>query len=268
MDLLFQSKRAWLLSFLIFVGLDAVIYYFGFNIDWLNTICLMMGAMLVGMAVFFIFISIFRWTAWTRRIVTVLYIGAIAYGWINGYISRWYVIIPTGLVMFLFMMWNLGGVKNCIIASPYKSALARLGARMNAEYNDYSSGVDRYNNRNGFGIFTKVRKKRRPNLMWYSFNSTGLDMFALEDAFLGVSTADWESKIGKLNSKIGKLMDKNDAIYADETISEERSVFKDIRNQNRELGIYDPNHDLIMNNLDDKKKTGIKKQKKILKKWL
>ena len=63
-------------------------------------------------------------------------------------------------------------------------------------------------------------------------------------------------------------MDKNDAIYADETISEERSVFKDIRNQNRELGIYDPNHDLIMNNLDDKKKTGIKKQKKILKKGL
>lgn len=220
------------------------------------------------MTIFFILISIFKWTVWIRRIVTVLYIGATIYGWINGYISRWYVIIPTGLVMIIFMLWNLGGVKNCIIASSYKSALVKLGARLNAEYNDYSSGVDRYNTRNGFGFFTKVRKKRRPNLMWYSFNSTGLDMFVIEDALLGVSTADWESKIEKLNSKIGKLMDKNDAICADETISEERSVFKNIRNQNRELGIYDPSHDLIINNLDEKKKTGIKKQKKILKKWL
>lgn len=266
MDLLFESKRAWLLSYSICVCLTITIYKFWYDKDWLKTICLMMGAMLVGIALFFIPIVLFKWTTWVRRILIVLYIGATAYGWINDYINRWYVIIPSFLVMSFFMLWNLGGVKNCIIASPYRSEIENLAYRVNDEYDKYSSGVDRYNSRNGFGFFTKVRKKRRVNLIWYSFDSSGVSMFALEDAVFGVNTADWKFKVQKLNEKIDKISDKNAAIYADESISDECRRFSDLKKRSREMGNYNPDDDEISIELDNRKKKGIKTQKKVLKK--
>lgn len=263
MDLLFESKRAWLLPYSIFCCLTIAIYQFWYDKDWLKTIGLMMGAMLIGMALFFILIVLFRWTTWIRRILIVLYIGATVYGWINNYIKWWYVIIPSFLIMCFFMVWNLGGVKN---SSPYRKKLKNLGSRVNSEYDNYSSGVDSYNSRNGFGFFTKVRKKRKVNLAWYGFNSSGINMFALEDALFGVSTSDWESKVGKLNKKIGRISDENDAIFADETISDECRRFNDIKKTNREMEYYNPDHDKISAELDRQKKKGIKAQKKVLKK--
>lgn len=203
---------------------------------------------------------------WVRRILVVMYIGATVYGWINNYIKRWYVIIPSFLIMSFFMMWNLGGVKNCIIASAYRAKLNNLISRVNSEYDKYSSGVDRYNARNGLGFFNKVRKKRKVNLAWYGFNSSGINMFALEDAVFGVSTSVWKTKVGKLNKKISRISDKNDAIFADETISDERRRFNDVKKMNREMGYYNPDYDKISVELDSQKKKGIKAQKKILKK--
>ena len=225
-----------------------------------------MGTMLSGMVFCFILMVLFRWITWVRRILVVMYIGATVYGWINNYIKRWYVIIPSFLIMSFFMMWNLGGVKNCIIASAYRAKLNNLISRVNSEYDKYSSGVDRYNARNGLGFFNKVRKKRKVNLAWYGFNSLGINMFALEDAVFGVSTSVWKTKVGKLNKKISRISDKNDAIFADETISDERRRFNDVKKMNREMGYYNPDYDKISVELDSQKKKGIKAQKKILKK--
>lgn len=161
MDLLFESKRAWLLPYCIFCCLAIAISQFWYDKDWLRTICLMMGTMLSGMVFCFILMVLFRWITWVRRILVVMYIGATVYGWINNYIKRWYVIIPSFLIMSFFMMWNLGGVKNCIIASAYRAKLNNLISRVNSEYDKYSSGVDRYNARNGLGFFNKVRKKEK-----------------------------------------------------------------------------------------------------------
>ena len=266
MDLLFESKRAWLLPYCIFCCLAIAISQFWYDKDWLRTICLMMGTMLSGMVFCFILMVLFRWITWVRRILVVMYIGATVYGWINNYIKRWYVIIPSFLIMSFFMMWNLGGVKNCIIASAYRAKLNNLISRVNSEYDKYSSGVDRYNARNGLGFFNKVRKKRKVNLAWYGFNSSGINMFALEDAVFGVSTSVWKTKVGKLNKKISRISDKNDAIFADETISDERRRFNDVKKMNGEMGYYNPDYDKISVELDSQKKKGIKAQKKILKK--
>ena len=91
-------------------------------------------------------------------------------------------------------------------------------------------------------------------------------MFALVDAVFGVSTSVWEAKVGKLNKKISRISDKNDAIFADETISDERRRFNDVKKMNREMGYYNPDYDKISVELDSQKKKGIKAQKKILKK--
>ena len=60
---------------------------------------MMMGTMLSGMVFCFILMVLFRWITWVRRILVVMYIGATVYGWINNYIKRWYVIIPSFLIM-------------------------------------------------------------------------------------------------------------------------------------------------------------------------
>lgn len=95
---------------------------------------------------------------------------------------------------------------------------------------------------------------------------TIINMFALEDAVFGVSTSVWKTKVGKLNKKISRISDKNDAIFADETISDERRRFNDVKKMNREMGYYNPDYDKISVELDSQKKKGIKAQKKILKK--
>lgn len=56
------------------------------------------------------------------------------------------------------------------------------------------------------------------------------------------------------------------AIFADETISDERRRFNDVKKMNREMGYYNPDYDKISVELDSQKKKGIKAQKKILKK--
>lgn len=264
LDLLFESKRAWLLPFVLLLGITITIYFKWFEKDWMKTICLMMGTMLLGMTMFFLFIILFRWTTRGRRILLILYTIFTIYCWINGYIGHWYVVIPSFLTMVFFMIWNLGGVENCVKASPYKKKLSDLCEVINLEYDDYSEGVDRYNSRNGLGFFSKVRKKRKVNTAWYNFNSSGLDMFTLEYALFGVSTLGWEKNIEMLYRKISRISEKKDAIYADEIISDEYERISNIKRKNLEIGYVDKKNDIILAELNDKKKSGIKKQKKIL----
>lgn len=265
MELLLESKRKWLFSFLFFGGIDTFLLLFQHDINWLKTISLMIGIMLILMVMFFLIIILFKRIYWVRFLLFVSYTIIIIYAWIMNYINYWYVIIPVYFIMSLFMIWNLGGVRNCIIAAPYQRKIYELVFKINKDYKSYSSLVDEYNNANGFSFFSKVRKKREPNLNKYGIDLSGLSMFKMEYAIYGIKTDLWERDIIKLNEKIGNIEDKIRVMNNDKIISNERNRLENLGEKSKQIGYDNQEHKIIMEKLNMKKKKGIKLQKKVLK---
>ena len=74
----------------------------------------------VLMLIFFLLVIIFKWSNWCRTILMLFYLGGTIYLGINHYITKWYIIVLLSLVLAFYMLWNIGGIKNCIIANKYK----------------------------------------------------------------------------------------------------------------------------------------------------
>ena len=148
----------------------------------------------------------------------------IAYSWCNEVIGMWYIIIPSFILFEFYMIWNLGGVINCIIANPYKQRLERKSGDLKILYEEYTEGLQIFNRRNGLGFFTKVRGKKRPNLNGFKFDSNGVEMFFLENAIFGVDISKWERKEKKAEKKLKSVMDKNKALEVNSSLHEEKDI--------------------------------------------
>ena len=270
MKLLLESKRMWLLSYVICTSIPMVLYCF----SWDNLITKTIGIMFIEiqaiMFVFFLLILIFKWKAYCRTVATLIYLGLTIYEGINDNLVKWYIIIPVFLVTEVYMLWNLGGVVNCVIASSYRERLnskVREGIDL---YDLYSKDLEKYNERNELGFFTKVKKKREPIWEILDFNYTALQMFYFEYAFVGINELVLYIKERKLNEINRKLYDKNNALHSNLSIHEEKDSINKIVNKAKLGGLEDLNFDYAgaKENLEIMRKKNIKKEKHILRRRL
>lgn len=194
MGLLLESKRMWLLSYMICVAFSVALYCFLWDYPIARTVGIMFFTIQSIMFVFFWLIIFFRWKSYCRTVVTIIYLGMTIYEGVNGYLVKWYIIIPIFLITVIYMLWNLGGVVNCAIASPYRDRINEKVRVGRYSYDSYAGDIDGYNIRNGLGFFTKIRKRKEPNWKRLSFNYSALEMFYLEDALVGIDESQWERK--------------------------------------------------------------------------
>lgn len=272
MGLLLESKRMWLLSYLISTTIPVALYYFLWDYPVARTVGIMFFTIQAIMFVFFLLILIFRWKAYCRMVVTVIYLGMTIYEGVNGYLVKWYIIIPIFLVTVIYMLWNLGGVVNCAIAGPFRDRLNEKVRSGRDSYGSYAEDVEGYNIRNGLGFFTKVRKKREPNWKKLGFNYSALEMFYFEDALVGIDSSQWERKEKKLNKINNKLNDKNDVLYDvlknNKRIHDEKDSLDRIRVKAKSAGLDTSGYDVLRGKLEIVRKKNVKKEKGILRKRL
>lgn len=224
MDLLLSSKRAWLLSYAIFSFLAICLYFIALDSAGGKTTLILISEMQVLMLLFFFLIIIFKWKGWCRTILAILYLGGTIHLGVNHIISKWYVIVPISIILLVYMIWNIGGIVNCIVANRYKMELDRVLAESKQSYGDYKDKVGQYNIRNELGFWTKIHTKREPNWNRLGFNSSGLNMFSFEDALFGVNTLDWERRISKMSRINSGLSDKHSALDNNSSLFEEKEL--------------------------------------------
>lgn len=268
MELLFESKRKWLLSYIIGILISGVLY----GRLWDYPIARTIGIMLIGnqiiMFVFFWLILIFSWKISRRTIAFLIYLGITIYEGVNGYLIKWYIIVPLFIITEVYMLWNLGGVMNCIVASPYRD---RLNGKVDVgrySYDSYIGDLYEYNVRNGLDFFSKVRKRSEPNWEKMAFNYTALDMFCFKEALVGISSSQWdrkESEIDKINSC---LSDKLDALDSNQSIHEEKSALDTIRSKAKSVGLDTSKFDASSESLEFVRKKNVKNGKVILRRKL
>lgn len=261
-----ESKRTWLLSYLVCSSIALALYIFSRNTHIGKTICILVIEMQILMLVFFLLVIIFKWNNGCRRILTLFYFGGSIYLGINHYISKWYIIVPVSLLLIFYMLWNIGGVKNCIIAYKYKIQLNRVVSESKSSYAGYKNGVGQYNIRNGLGFWAKVKTKKEPNWKNYEFHSSGLSMFSIADALSGITTDRWENqitKVSKINTGLGK---KHKALRNNESLYEEKYMINRIREKMEDFNEETKGLDKSIKALDSEIVKSRKKEKKILRK--
>lgn len=164
------------------------------------------------------------------------------------------------------MLWNIGGVKNCIVANKYKLQLDIAVAESKNSYAGYKDGVGQYNERNELGFWTKVKTKKEPNWKEYEFRSSGLDMFLFEDALIGITTNRWERQIAKVRRISSGLEDKHKALRNNESLYDEKNTIKRIKEKTESFGGETEGFDKQKKAIDLEIGKSRKKEKKILKK--
>ena len=164
------------------------------------------------------------------------------------------------------MLWNIGGVKNCIVANKYKLQLDIAVAESKNLYAGYKDGVGQYNERNELGFWTKVKTKKEPNWKEYEFRSSGLDMFLFEDALIGITTNRWERQIAKVRRISSGLEDKHKALRNNESLYDEKNTIKRIKEKTESFGGETEGFDKQKKAIDLEIGKSRKKEKKILKK--
>lgn len=268
MRLLFESKRMWLLSYTICLMFAGIIYF----CLWKNPIARTIGIMLIEIQaiifVFFLFITILKWRILCRAIASLLYLGISIYEGVNGNLIKWYIIVPIFLVTEVYMIWNLGGVLNCIIASPYRD---RLNNKVNAaqhSYGLYAHDLNDYNKRNGLGFFSKVRRKSEPNWRNLVFNYTALEMFDFDKAIWGIDSSELTIKEGRLDNINSRLSDKLGALDSNRSIHEEKSMLERIRGKAKCAELDVSGYDESSGKLESLRKKNVRTGKGILKKRL
>lgn len=239
---------------------------------WENPIAKTIGFMFIEiqtiMFVFFWLIVFFKWKAFCRTIACLLYLGITIYEGVNGNLIKWYIIVPIFLVTEIYLLWNLGGVVNCAIASPYRD---RLNYKVNAgrySYGSYADELNGYNERNSLGFFSKVRKKREPNWENLEFNYTALEMFYFDNAILGIDSSEWDRKESKLDKINSRLSDKLGALDSNRSIHEEKSTIDIIRTKAKSAGLDASGYDESSRKLESVRKKNVKNGKGILRKRL
>lgn len=267
-ELLFESKRRWLLSYIIGILISGVLY----GRLWDYPIARTIGIMLIGnqiiMFVFFWVILIFSWKIGRRTIANLIYLGITIYEGVNGYLVKWYIIVPLFIVTEVYMLWNLGGVVNCIVASPYRD---RINGKVDVGrylYNSYIDDLDGYNEKNDLGFFSKVRKRREPNWKNLAFNYTALDMFCFKEALVEISSLQWDRKESELDKINSSLSDKLDALDSNQSIHEEKSALDRIRSKAKSVGLDTSKFDASSESLEVVRKKNVKSGKVILKRKL
>ena len=268
MGLLFESKRMWLLSYVICTLIPGALYYCLWDYPIAKTIGIMFIEVQIIMFVFFWLILIFKWKVCCRTIASLIYLGITIYEGVNGNLVKWYIIVPIFLVTEIYMLWNLGGVVNCAIASLYRD---RLNGKVNVgrySYGSYADDLNEYNRRNGLGFFTKVRKKKEPNWKKLGFNYTALEMFYFKDALVGIDSSQWDRKEIKLNKINSRLDDKLGALDSNRSIHEEKSTIDRIRVKAKSAGLDTLGYDASSEKLESVKNKNVKNGKGILRKRL
>lgn len=268
MGLLFESKRMWLLSYVICTLIPGALYYWLWDYPIAKTIGIMFIELQIIMFVFFLLILIFKWKVYCRAIASLVYLGITIYEGVMGNLIKWYIIIPVFLVTEVYMIWNLGGVVNCAIASPYRS---RLNAKINVgqdSYGSYAGDLDEYNQRNSLGFFSKVRKNREPNWEKLRFNYTALEMFYFENAFIGIDSSQLDNKENKLDKINSKLSNKIDVLDSNRSLFEEKNTIDKISLKAKTAGLDTSGYDESREKLEAVRKKNVKTGNSILKKRL
>ncbi len=138
MVLLNESKRIWLLSYILVTGIIGVLFYFQWNSAIGKTVVYMMAIMQLIILVEFLLIILFEWTSGCRILASIVFFALIIYNRGNDYLTNWYIIIPIFIIAEFYMLWNLGGVENCIIANRYKEVLDKFVSDGISSYGQYS----------------------------------------------------------------------------------------------------------------------------------
>ena len=215
---------------------------------------------------FFLLILLFRWRRWCRTILALFYVGGSIYLGVNHFIEKWYIIIPISILLLFYMLWNIGGVVNCVAANKFKLFLDKVVSETQGSYDDYKDGIEKYNVRNGLGFWSKVKTKREPKWKKYEFGATGLEMFALENALLGIRTKHWERRISKVSKISSNLGDKHSALRNNESLYEEKDMISRIREKNDSFGGSTGNFDEQRSAINFQIDKSREREKKILKK--
>jgi len=268
MGLLFESKRFWLLSYVICLFIPGTLYYCFWGNSTAKTIGLMFVQVQIIMFIFFWLILVIKWKLFCRVVAALFYLGITIYEGVNGNLIKWYVIVPVFLVAEIYMLWNLGGVANCVVASGYRD---RLGSKINAgryTYGAYADDLNDYNERNGLNFFTKVRKKVEPNWKRLDFNYTALEMFYFENAITGIDFSKLDKKESKLDKINSRLNDKLCALDSNRNIGEEKSAIDRIMLKAKSAGLDISGYDASSVKLESVRKKNVKNSKSILRKRL
>jgi len=268
LELLMSSKRAWLLSYFIFMIIAIILFILARDTVAGKTAFILIGEMQVLMMIFFLLIIIFKWEKMCRTILSIFFLaGATCLG-MNHVISKWYLIISLIIVLMIYMMWNIGGVVNCIVANKYKIQMDCALNEGRQSYGDYKEKVEEYNTRNKLGFWTKIRSKGEPNWKRLRFNSSGMDMFCFEDALVGVSTAGWERSLSKMKRINSGLSDKHGALDNNASLFEEREMIGRIKNKIDNIGVSTENFDKQEKSLNNEIVISRRKERKILRRKL
>lgn len=268
MKLLVESKKIWILSYIICTIIPGILYCLLWDYPNARTIGIMFIEVQVIMFVFFLFILIFNWKVCCRIVASLIYLGVTIYEGVNGNLVKWYIIIPVFLITEVYLLWNLGGIINCVIASPYRDRINEKVNVARSSYDSYANALESYNSRNNLGFFTKVRKKREPNWEKLGFNYSALDMFCFVDALIGINTSKLDKKEEDLNNINSNLEDKNSALYNNWSINEEKDVINRIGVKAKTTGLDSLNYNATSEKLDVVRKMNVIKEKKILRKKL
>ena len=268
MDLLGESRKIWLSSFIVCTVIPFLLRIFRSSSIIGRTIRVQFEMAQLVVLFFFIYIVCFKAVSRFFPFFSYLMI-TIVFG-IRGYIHKWYIIIPIFIILELYIVWNLGGVINCIIASPYKERINEATSLGEKSYGKYAKEIKEYNQRNDLKLFSGVRRKWEPRWGWLDFNFSGCELFSIEKALLGIGylVERWEKNETKLNNINSGLKVKRDVIKENIGAHEEKKMVGDLIKDRKEFGLQSKDMEQNQDKLNEKIKGNLKAEKRILRKRL
>lgn len=268
MSLLLESKRMWLLSYIICAIIPCILYKLVWDTEIGKTIGIFFTEIQLVIFIFFWLILIFKWKTGCRLVATIAYLGITTYEGVIGNLCKWYVIILMFLITEIYMLWNLGGVVNCVIANAYKSKLNSGVSLGKTSYDAYVDEVENYNSRNNLDSWRKVKIRKEPDWEMLGFNSSGVEMFYFENAILGINTLYWERSELELNKINTRLDEKHRALYNSKAMYEEKELLNQIISKDKEVGVNTSSKEEQVKILNAVRRKNIKKEKNILRRRL
>lgn len=268
MDLLSESKKIWLGSYLFNTLILFLLYRFAWDKSIGKTIGIMFFGMQILIVLFFVKIVVFGKIQNVRTLPVIIYLGFVIYEGMKGNLHRWYIIIPIFLIASINIIWNLGGVSNCIIASPIRKCLNSKVEETKQRYNEYYQKLKEYNERNQLGYWTKIKVKKAPDWERMGFHYTALWMFIDSNAIVGVDFSECERKLSELNEMAERLNEKLLALHNNDTNHQEMKELNKMINRQKKLGRDVTKENQRLQDCEVEMKINMKKEKKVLKRGL
>jgi hypothetical protein len=205
-----------------------LLIYLLYRFAWDSTVGRTVGLILIElqslMLIAFFLIVIFKWHTWCRILFSFFYIVLTIFECMIGNLHRWYIIIPVYLFTEIYMIWNLGGIINCVIAAAYKKRLDSGIENGKAAYQQYVVDLKNYNLDNGLNYFRKIRKKWEPFWEKHEFHGSGIAMFELKKAFRGIDTDEWDRSINELDQINSRIGEKQQVFLENKSLQEEKNM--------------------------------------------